>query len=95
MKKRVGITFDLSDDRQRKAYELYKSQPDRNRSEYVIGCILQDDNEMKNTLDRIFEKLNKLETGPVSVHMQPVKEAAENPDEKIPDDLMKMLEEWG
>ena len=47
MRERRYLTFDMENPRHRKALSEFDAQPDKLRSEFVIGCILQAEQEQR------------------------------------------------
>ncbi|MEM5768299.1 MAG: plasmid segregation centromere-binding protein ParR [Bacillota bacterium] len=61
MRERRYLTFDMENPRHREALVLFSAQSDRQRSEYVVDCILkaQQENRLEDTMRRVIsEALN-------------------------------------
>lgn len=98
MKKRVNITLNLDKPDHKKAYEWYKSQPERERSQAVVNCITGADSEMKKTLDGIFAKLQEFETVPVMVQPAQIQHASvpgQQDDKNISQEALDILDMFG
>lgn len=54
MRERRNLTFDMDNPRHREALILFDVQPGKLKSEYVIGCILQ--TEQENRLEAVIRK---------------------------------------
>ncbi len=55
MRERRYLTFDMQNPRHIEAFELFSAQPNKLRSEYVVNCILelQDENRLEKTIQRV------------------------------------------
>jgi hypothetical protein len=61
MRERRYLTFDMENPRHREAFNLFSAQSGKRRSEYVVGCILQaqQDSHLEEMITRVIsEALN-------------------------------------
>lgn len=92
MRERRYLTFDMNDPRHRQALALFSARSSKQRSEYVISCILKAEQEieLKETVRAvIFEALKG--ASPME-RAEPEKTAIENIGD-LPDGLLAMLDE--
>lgn len=61
MRERRYLTFDMENPRHREAFALFSAQSGKRRSEYVVDCILQEqqENHLEKTMRRIITEALK------------------------------------
>jgi hypothetical protein len=96
MRERRYLTFDMENSRHREAFALFSAQSGRQRSEYVVDCILrvQQDKHLEETLRQVFsEALNGISltapaTDRATADLQPTESLSD-----LPDALLSSLDE--
>ena len=65
------MTFDMENSRHLKAFELFTSQPNKLRSEFVVNCILtvQEENRLEKTIHKVISEV--LKDVAISTHNTP------------------------
>lgn len=94
MRERRYLTFDTNDPRHIKALSLYMAQPDKLKSEFVIGCILQCEQEqrieniIRDTISEALSHLGAIEQK-TKVEATPTSDISE-----LPSELLSMMEDF-
>lgn len=96
MRERRYLTFDMENPRHREAFALFSAQSGKQRSEYVVDCIIkaQDENRLEKTIQQII--VEALKSISFSTPVEENKTADLQTTEKIadlPDALLSSLEE--
>ena len=92
MRERRYLTFDMNDPRHRQALALFSARSSKQRSEYIISCILKAEQgvELKEAVrSAIFEALKGVS---LAEQAEPEKAAIESIGE-LPGALLSMLDE--
>ncbi len=96
MRERRYLTFDMGNPRHREAFTLFSAQSGKQRSEYVVDCIIkaQDENRLEKTIQQIImEALKGISfSTPVEKNKTVDLQTTENITE-LPDALLSSLEE--
>ena len=93
MRQRRYLTFDMSDPKHVKALELYSRQPDKLKSEFVIACILQSEQEQR--IEDIIRQTILEALSFTDISQKPVKEEAAPTSDisELPSELLSMMED--
>mgnify|MGYP007125811207 CR=1 FL=1 len=87
MRKRYSLSFNLEDERHKKAHELLKERPLKQQSEFIVSCILaaQEKTELKDAIyDGVCRALDS--RGTMLAPKEPISE-----DGVIPANMMDFL----
>ena len=90
--------MDLDKPDHKKAYEWYKSQPERERAQAVVNCITGADTEKKRTLDGTCATPQEIATVPIVVQPAQIQHASvpQQQDEKnISQEALDILDMFG